>query len=388
VKLAFVFPPMLVGGRALDFRNLWDDPRGTSGTEIQALRIPDEMKARGHDVFLYVESPNASHYGKHDVPLREVSRLASEFMGYDTIVVNVDVNFAFHMRGGPIRVLWQQINDHRFGIPGYDEQIDFYVSPSRMHIRSMTDPTVRPEMPALGGWTAPEKWELVPNGVVLEDYRTDEKILGRCVYISSPDRGLHLVLKVWPQIKRAVPYATLRIFHHHLKAWIDGWRGKVASEIRIGPPHHDWLVENMLRAQYIEKALPMLKSMGVSYEGPVSRNQMCQELSEAQVLAFPCDTIAFTENFPCSVLEACASGALPVISKCDSLEDVFGGTCPMVDVPARQNLRQWTDMVVCALKDSSWANGWRQNARAFAESHTWPMAAEKFEQALVRRMAP
>ena len=58
------------------------------------------------------------------------------------------------------------------------------------------------------------KWCVVPDGCDPELYATTNKYKGRIIYMSAPDRGLHWLLQEWPNIKVAVPYASLRVFYH------------------------------------------------------------------------------------------------------------------------------------------------------------------------------
>ena len=55
------------------------------------------------------------------------------------------------------------------------------------------------------------------NGIDPEDFeRLDgsvERVPGRCLYASSYDRGLEILYRVWPDVRRAHPHAKLHVFY-------------------------------------------------------------------------------------------------------------------------------------------------------------------------------
>jgi glycosyltransferase involved in cell wall biosynthesis len=366
MNLATVFPPMLVGGRPLDFSRIYDDPRGTTGSEIQILTMSKELANRGHSVTLYIPSPNASEW--EGVHIEDMSRLGPDSEHVDAVCVSLDVNVLRYVSPKALRVCFQQVNDFWYGTPGFDEYVDVYVSPSEPH---------REHMISQGTSTA-SKWVVVPNGCYPDEYLPRDPVPGRCVYISSPDRGLHLALQEWLAIRKAVPHAELKIFYWSLDRWLNDWRGKPE------PAEPIW-AEHWRRAKYVEKVLPPLKRHGVSVVGSVSRNQILKELSQAEVMTYPCSVVAWTEGFSCAILEGCASGALPIISRVDALGHLYGNAVPMVDAPAQQHMMQWREMVIQALEDPSWAHDWRVMAKARAKDFAWPDLAEKFEKVLEER---
>src|SRR5262249_19231738 len=103
--------------------------------------------------------------------------------------------------------------------------------------------------------------------------------------------------------------------------------------------------EHARRAKYVRDVLPDLVDHGVEFVGGVSRNQLAQEYSEAMVLAYPVDTIAWTEGFAVAILEGCASGAVPCISSCDAIGSIYGGVCPMVEVIQHCRRFDYTDSI-------------------------------------------
>jgi glycosyltransferase involved in cell wall biosynthesis len=357
VKLAFVFPPGLLNGRTLDFTNLLGDKRGTTGSEIVALAFPSEMAARGHDVTLFVEKFNADGYslkGKSPVTLRQFMELRECSSQYDAVLavcIMNDVDLFQKIDPRCVRVCFQQVNDFKFASKGFQDFVDIFIAPSAA------------EVEYLKPWPIdPKKWIVIPNGCYPEDYLTDEKVPGRCVYLSSPDRGLHNLLEQWGAIKSAIPYAELKIFYHGLQEYLSAEQGDRRHVPRI------------------ESIKRHLNQPGVTVCGAVSRAELARELSEAETLTFPVDCLDWTESFSCATLEGCASGALPIIVGADAMGDIYKGAVPTVPPPARDHLDEWTALVIRALTVPPWTESWRRKARTFAEMHAWPVLAEKLEK--------
>lgn len=388
MRIAFVFPPMLVGGRPVDWHHVWDSPRGLTGSETQLVVVAKEMAARGHICDLYVEGPNTDFWGK--VELCELSKLGARAQAYDVVAVALDCNLLRVIPPGPLRVCFQQCNDFRFGEPGWRDWCDLFVLPSEPHRRMFVDPAVRPSLGGLGGWLPADRVAVVPNGCYPEEYGESlgevvdrQRTRGKCVFISSPDRGLHIGLQEYPAIKRACPWATLDVYYYSLESFRAMYRGQ-REDPNWNPESKEWL----RRSQYIDKALTALAPYGVRAIGSVGRKDLVEVLKSAEVLAYPCDPIAWTESFSCATLEGCASGALPVISEVDCLREVYGAAVPTVpEVRSRAGAAAWRELVIRALTDREWTDSYRRKARALAERLSWRHVAEQMEALFLERLA-
>jgi hypothetical protein len=222
--------------------------------------------------------------------------------------------------------------------------------------------------------TTAGKWAVVPHGCVVPAAK--DKISGRCVYASSPDRGLHHLLMAWPAIVAAVPGASLQIAYGTLGAWLH------EHESGAPPTTPDGL-EHRRRGLLVFRRLKELPAAGHAVRwGSLTHKELSGVLAEAEVYAYPCDPIGPTESFSCSTLEACAAGALPVLLEADALGSIYGDACPTAIT-----LQAWTANVIRALTDKTWADEWRTRARGFARRHTWPRIAAVFEGVLHRALA-
>jgi glycosyltransferase involved in cell wall biosynthesis len=357
VKLAFVFPPGLLNGRTLDFTNLLDSKRGTTGSEITALTFPIEMNLRGHETTLFVQDPNAKAYGPgvELVEFMELKHRSSEFDAVLAVCVMNDVDLFQKIDSKCLRVVFQQLNDFHFGSLGFDAFVDLYISPSephRDHILSQKQ-------------TTPGKWVVIGNGCYPNSYVQAEKVPGRCVHLSSPDRGLFHVLEAWEEIHSAVPYSELRIFYSGLEGFLSG---NTDPRHRVG----------------IEKIKRGLTLPGVNVVGGVSRNDLAKELSEAELMLYPCAPVTWTEGFSCSTLESCAAGALPILMDSDAMGQLYSSACPTAP---RGDVAAWKALVLRALTVPQWAERQRDKAKALAVSYAWPLLAEQLEERIIHGLS-
>jgi FkbM family methyltransferase len=215
---------------------------------------------------------------------------------------------------------------------------------------------------------------VLPNGVDMSAYPLTEKVPGRCIYASSPDRGLHVVLQQWRRIRAAVPHATLRIFYHSLQQWYD------EIERYEKNPQFDWQLAQINRGRICRELMPQLKNHGVEHVGSVSRRQMAKEYLDAECLAYSSQPFFYVETFGVAVLEGCASGAVPVLGPCDAFPELWSA-CPMTKGPVERHADEWAEMVISGLK-GGFADI-RPKLRALAEQHDWWVLGKKLEDLIL-----
>jgi glycosyltransferase involved in cell wall biosynthesis len=380
--IGFIYGNFAIGDRYFDLNNLWNSARGLTGSEVSYFNFAREMSRRGHEVHLFITGPsvNMNWEGCQVHSLDSVSMIDSSW----------DVAYSWHepeilQHTHPkLRMVNQQLNDFDYCHPGYDQYVDVYTSPSTHHMTHVSKST-----------SSINKWEVLSNGCDLASYKFNLKVPGRVVYASSPDRGLHHILQVWPSIKRTVPEATLRIFYN-----LDTFINRFASvechqydaqrqQIQSQGQSAEWLesfIEFSCRARFIELSINRMKDMGVEKCGCISRKQINQEWSEAIVLAYPCDTIKYTEGFSVTTLEACASRTLPVISGIDALGHIYGSCAPIVQAPVVDHLDQFAQLVIKGLTDSKWRDEQTEKCYQFATQYSWPVLAQTLESIILRRL--
>jgi glycosyltransferase involved in cell wall biosynthesis len=279
-----------------------------------------------------------------------------------------------------VRLVNQQLNDFTYCQPGFADHVDVFTSPSAHHIRF-----IGPQAP---GTYKPDdlendKWCVLPNGCDPTLYTDGLRVPGRVLWASSPDRGLHLLLQAWPEIRRRVPHATLHALYNFAPGpLLDYEEGSIGLN---GLPVTPDIQELAQRYRYIRYATTRLKDMGVVQVGSCSRSEVVREMNEAVVLGYPCDTIRYTEGFSVTTMEACAAGLVPVISDEDALGSIYEGCAAIIPSPVANKLDLFVSTVVGALgdKEREWQDFVRVNCRDLAARHAWPVLAERLEQILM-----
>lgn len=372
MRLCFLYSPIAFGTHRppIDLSRL--DDRGLTGTDLVSTKLPLAMAARGHDVTLYMD--------------RAVSHAASgvrvmpftEWCGgrFDAAIATSNPNALEHCSQRTARLVNRQVAT--FGIDakrGWQGFTDLVMCPSAWARDLVRGPL---------GDDAP-RFDVLPNGCDAEPARAT-KIPGRCLYISSPDRGLHWLLSAWPHIKRRVPHATLRIAYESIGSWL-------AFHTQSGrKPTNKIDAEQIRRACYIEHALKRLAPLGVEcVPGGVTHGALQTMLAEAEALLYPLDPLAPTETFGVAVLEAQLHGCVPVVSTADAFGELWAPDSASVPAPMRDRLGEWIEAAVRVLTDASYRAERAEACRRNAHRYTWARVAERLEriaEAEVERKRP
>jgi glycosyltransferase involved in cell wall biosynthesis len=363
MRLAFLFGPLPTGDRPLDLRVAETSPRGMTGTDNSFVGYARAMVARGHEVHAYVKDhvPGTID-GVHVRPwmLSELNRY------YDAVLSWCDPNPLRRAWPDAARLVNCQLNNFDTATPRHEDFVDVYCAPSH----SLADRLKR--MTRTG-----THWEVLPNGCDPDAYDLSAKVPGRCIYASSPDRGLHVALEMWPQIRSLVPEATLEIYYHSMQHWFENIESNKQTAYWTNQEH-------ARRAEIVKR---LIDQPGVTHVGSVSRVQMAHAYSEAMVLAYPCDTMTYTEGFGVAVLEGCASGAVPATTSADAFGEIYRNYCPMVEPTAWENRQEWADLVVEMLTDPDEHAYWVRRGRVLAARHAWSVLGARLEQVIVEAKA-
>jgi glycosyltransferase involved in cell wall biosynthesis len=363
VRIAILFGQLCLTARGtLPFAGHRSDPRGLTGSEYGFVRIAQELKVMGHDVTAYTVSNETEYEG---IVIRPTSAASEIDSSYD-LAIGVNEPELLRDCRARFRVCEMWMNVFDYCNVGFQNHVDLWLSPSDGH-RSMVLQAPHVVKPGVYYTADPSNWVVLPLGCDPDHYPDAPKIPGRVVYCSSPDRGLHWVLQEWPAIKRAVPHASLKVFYR-LRPWLDQLIQTVSDQSDI--------IALKDRALYIDECIRRMSGpdSGVIICDSVSRDRIEAEMTQAEVMAYPVDTIRWSEGFSCTILEGCAARACPVILDCDAIGDIYRGSCvvqPKGAIPA------WRDSVIEALANPVYRSSWSKKARLFAESLTWRKHAER-----------
>jgi glycosyltransferase involved in cell wall biosynthesis len=309
----------------------------------------------GHAVTVFYPGEATRYRGVDFQPL-PLSTVAVATGDWDCVVSWSDHKLLGYARPGVLRVFSQQLNDVPSD-PYFWRDMDGFISPAQTHMDFLFAP-IPPE------WRAHVKTAVIPNGVNLDlfkdpvSFNLRKRMVG---YWSSPDRGLHHLLRIWPKVRRHVPDAELHIFYH-LQRYIDSIAGMEKY------PEFYW------RARSVKGAFGRLKpSDGVVVHGPVNRWQLAKWQKRTKVMAYPLDTLQFTEGFSIACLEAYAAGCRVIAHPADAVEEVHGEAVEWVrgNIYASEYLPRFTEAVVRALlsNENPLAVAGHAKSKAFQWSH-------------------
>lgn len=367
MKIAIILGSFCSAHRPINFTSIYNGSRGLSGSDLIFVELSKEFHKRGYEVSMFTTLlPNQpSHW--EGIPIYDVSkRFEIVDDSWDIIFSLSEPDMLIGMAQKPLRIVSQQLNGFSYCQPNWSDQADLFFSPSvghlEYHLKWIPDPT---------------KWKVVPDGCDPSLYEEGKKVPGRVIWVSSADRGAHWLLSIWSTIKGAVPWATLKIFYNLSPGNIE----------KFEPDNKQWsadIIELGNRYRYIKEAGNRLKNLGVEHVGSISREQIKKEFNEAEVLAFSCDTVSWTEGFSITTMEACAHKACPIITSQDALGQIYKDVVPMVEAPIKNNIERYTQLVIQALKDSDWRNEVNERCRAFALEHSWQKIVDKIESIILK----
>src|SRR5690348_12933320 len=151
----------------------------------------------------------------------------------------------------------------------------------------------------------PAKVDYVPNGIDLARFDpTVKKVFGRCVYASSPDRGLDRLLALWPAIKGQEDAPEL-----HVAYGFDNLEKRAA-------------MGDQGAADYVAHLKRLIATTpGVVHHGRMGQGDLARLHGEAWAWLYP---TSFTEVSCITAMEAMAGGNVPVCSSVAALKETVG----------------------------------------------------------------
>lgn len=368
MRVAFFYPYSSIG-RPIDPGAIWTSPRGLTGSELAFVMYAKGLAALGHGVtvFTRVTGP-AFADGMSWCPYEEWET-TYRHQDWDSMCSWMTPEPLASPARGAFRLFNQQVSDFRMCPSGWEAHVDLLAPLSSSHARYLVGMTSLPR----------SRWRVMYNGVDLDTFRRGEKVPGRMIWASSHDRGLHWLLEAFPEVRRRIPAAELHIFYD--------FAGCEAFASRPEDPNNHLAAELTRRSVYTLDALKRLSGRGVHVHGSASRERMAVEMAAAQVLPYPCDPVHYTETFGVTVLEACASGTVPVICSADAFGELWAPFVPHVPPPFSSNKRAYVDVLCRVLGDrETWEVESGRCERRAAE-FGWPRLVLGLEKCLLTRGA-
>jgi glycosyltransferase involved in cell wall biosynthesis len=211
------------------------------------------------------------------------------------------------------------------------------------------------------------------NGIDLS--RFDEKTHGgpiarnphRAVYGSSPDRGMEVAVKVWPEVRRRVPGAELHVFYG-FQTW----------EVSARSANDRGQIELIER---LKRTLDEAKVHGVHHHGRVDQVTLAREFLSSGVWAYP---TWFTETSCITAMEAQAAGLRIVTSPIAALNETVAERGQLVsgDWLSSDYQAKFVDGVVAAMEKGQDPE-FRASQQAYAREHFgWDSLADEWDSML------
>jgi glycosyltransferase involved in cell wall biosynthesis len=266
---------------------------GIGGSEEAAIHMASHLARIGCEVTVYGDPPTRAPVLHEGVRWLRHSAVADDSPG-DVFIAWRDPEFIRFGAG------WRQVyhwlhNRQEFPYPEVAAaRIDRLLVVSRHHA---SDPGLRT--------LDPRKIYCTSNGLDPEFLRpAGLNQPDRAIYASCPARGLLTVLEMWPRIRRALPMATLDVFHGFTEVY---------EAMAVYYPG--------LRA--IKYAvLQLLDQRGITYHGMVGQDRLADGFARAGVWLYPTEC---PETSCITAMKALAMGCLPVTSGYAVLPETLGG---------------------------------------------------------------
>jgi len=179
-----------------------------------------------------------------------------------------------------------------------------------------------------------------------------------CIYTSSYDRGLEHLLKMWPDVKKAVPKAELHVFY--------GWQ-LFEGFYKNNPASMSWKSD-------MDK---MMEHDGITHHGRISQPEIEKWYKKCGLWTYPTH---FGEISCISAMKAQAWGAIPVVVNYAALETtVKHGVKVNGDIYDEEVQERYKACLVNLLKDHKEQEKMREPMMKWAKKKfSWKKVAQQW----------
>lgn len=216
-----------------------------------------------------------------------------------------------------------------------------------------------------GGWVMAEKLYIVPNGLDPHIFYPPPEPQANLdiIYTSSPDRGLHHLLKSVQILRERGRDVRLHVFYE-VEAWCkDVWW------------MHDYA------AIIARELMEGIKQPWVIFHGPRPHTEVAEALRSCTLFTYPCDTLSPAETFCTAIIEAMACGCTTLLSPGDCIPSLYGEVSPLLPKPI--DVEQWADAIEQLLVSDE-RRTWRARQIEFARQYEWDKIAPLWEENYTR----
>ena len=177
------------------------------------------------------------------------------------------------------------------------------------------------------------------------------------IYVSSPDRGLEILLKLWPRIIEKFPDAKLHVYY-----------GFVLFDKMFR--------DNPERMAWKDKIMRLLKQKGVYYYGRVGQDKLARAEQKCGVWVYP----TFFQEINCISALSCQShGLVPVTMNAYALKETVGsGTKVDGDIYDKKTQEEWLRALFAYIGNKKRWIEESKKAKEFAKEFSWDNIANEW----------
>lgn len=341
----------------------WSLKDGIGGSEEAVIQMSKELTSLGWHVVVF-STPGDRHgvikgYGtwKHYWEFNYNDE-------YDVVIAWRSPGFFQHGIKARKKYVWMHdvMTPGEFA-PEVLETIDKVIFLSKYH-RSLFPMVPEKKVFYSGNGIDPKAFEAVEKRKLKRDPH-------RMIYMSSHVRGLDKLYQIWPEVKRAVPDASLDVYY--------GWESYIAIE-KDNPERMAWMAKMQAWAESLD---------GVTDHGKIGHTQIIEEIFKAGVWAYP---TPFPEIYCITAVKAQAGGATPITVTFGALDEMvaYGVKIPIASDPKNRELSKWTkfdlerykEALIEALKKPELYAKERPAMMKWARSHSWAATAKGWDKEL------
>jgi len=350
--------------RGLPFDGQTIHEKALGGAESALYFMARELAGLGNDVQVFCECPRPGEYD--GVVYRSVDQypIYTHVGDTDVLVVSRFATAVVPMLRAGGHALWCHdiaTRESAEYLRGSSWKTDWWFVLSEFHRKQYSDMLGLPPsafMVTRNGYDP----DLVGDGGRLERDKRDHKVM----YISRPERGLLVLLDMWPQIRKAVPDLELVLCSYE----------HPAADQQMAP----LLAEIDRRVKALE---------GIRFAGALTKIELYRELLQSKALVYPS---TFPEISCIAAIEAMACGTPVVASAYCALKETVGmepdlrGAPGGILIPGIPGSPEYIAAYIEGLQrllgsDTSAWMGLSEQGRARAYNHyTWRGIAEEWQQ--------
>lgn len=176
-------------------------------------------------------------------------------------------------------------------------------------------------------------------------------------YFSSYDRGCYHLLKMWPDIKKEIPDATLDICY--------GWT-LFDGTFRNNPERMSWK----------SKMVELMSQDGIKEHGRLNKNDLAKLRRSCGIWAYPTH---FTETNCITALDCQKDGVVPVVISLAGLKETVGSGIRIDgDIYLPETRQEYLEKLIALMKDEKTWKEESEKGKEFAKRYSWSAIADQW----------